>query len=325
MDFGVVLLTQHARDRDRRECAEELREQARIVDDAGYDSLWLAAHHFTEDLYFENFQTLGHVAALTDDVAVGTCVAILPLHNPVQLAERLGTLDVLADGRLVFGAGVGYRDREFDLSGVPKAERGLRTTEGIELLRRLWTEDDVTYEGDVLTVEDASINPKPLQDGGPPIWLGGGAEPALRRAADIGDGWVTGSSATIEAIEEMQAVYEGGLDGEPGARPLRREVFVAESNERAKELALPSLSAKYDKYAAWGSPEDLGEDEESFEEFAADRFLIGAPGTVAAGIERYEERLGVDHLIMRFQWPGMAHDVAARSMELFGDEVIPAV
>ncbi|MFB6311812.1 MAG: LLM class flavin-dependent oxidoreductase [Salinirussus sp.] len=325
MNFGVVLLTQHDRDRNRRDCAAELREQAQLVDREGYDSVWVAAHHFTEDLYFENFQTLGHIAALTDDVTVGTCVAILPLHNPVQLAERLGTLDVLADGRLVFGAGVGYRDREFALSGVPKAERGRRTTEAIGLIRRLWREDGVSFEGEIFDIEDASINPKPLQDGGPPIWLGGGAEPALRRAGDIGDGWVIGSSATIDAIAEMQEVYEDALTGEPHARPLRREVFVAETDERAKELALPSLSAKYDKYAAWGSPEDLGDEEESFEEFAADRFLIGAPETVAAGIERYEKQLGVDHLVMRFQWPGMDHDVAARSMELFADEVIPAV
>jgi probable F420-dependent oxidoreductase len=324
MDFGVVLLTQHAAERDQLNCAAELREQARVVDDTGYDSLWVAAHHFTEDIYFDNFQLLPYLAAETDDVTLGTCVAILPLHNPVQLAERLGTLDTLAEGRIVFGAGVGYREQEFSVMGVSREERGPRTTEGIELLRRLWTEDHVTYEGDVLAYEDVSVNPKPVQDGGPPIWLGGGAEPALRRAGDVGDGWVIGSSALIEDIESMQATYDEALSNEPDSRPIRREVFVAETDERAKELSLPSLSTKYDKYQSWGSPEDLGEEDETFEEYAADRFLIGSPETVAAGIERYEKRLGVDHLIMRFQWPGMPAGAATRSMELFADEVIPA-
>lgn len=324
LDFGVVLLSQHDADRDPLDCAAEIRSQARLIDDLGYDSLWVGEHHFTDDIYFDNFQLLPHLAAETETVRLGTAVCLVPLHNPVQLAERLATLDVLSDGRLIFGGGVGYRQEEFDVMGVPKRERGRRTTETLQLLRRLWEADGVSYDGEVFSVEDVSINPKPVQDDGPEIWVGGTAEPAIRRAADLGDGWLIDARTPLSDVLENRPIYEEALDEEPATRPLRREVFVAETDEQARETALPSLSAKYDTYQNWGGGHAMGEADDAFDEFVEGRFVIGSPSTVIEGLEHYRDELDADHIVMRHQWPGMPAADAEASLELFADEIKPA-
>lgn len=324
MDFGVMLLTQHGADRDPRTCAAELVSTARLAEDLGFNSLFVGEHHFTEDVYLDNFQVLPHLAAETDDVYIGTAVCLVPLHNPVRLAERLATLDVLADGRLVFGAGVGYREQEFDVTGVPKAERGRRTTEALELADRLWRTDDVTYEGEIFEIEGVSINPKPMQEGGPAVWIGGTAPPAIHRAADLGDAWLIDARSPVGDVREQHAVYEDALTDAPAERPIRREVYVAETDERAHELAMPSLSGKYDTYQSWGGGDAMGSADDAFEEFVEDRFVIGSPSTVIEELHRYRDTFGVDHVVMRHRWPGMPVADAHASLELFADEVAPA-
>ncbi|MFB6311905.1 MAG: LLM class flavin-dependent oxidoreductase [Salinirussus sp.] len=324
MDFGVMLLTQHSADRDSRTCAEELRSTARLAEDLGYDSLFVGEHHFTEDVYLDNFQVLPHLAAITDEVRIGTAVCLVPLHNPVQLAERLGTLDVLSDGRLIFGGGVGYRQEEFDIMGVPKAERGQRTTETLEIAHRLWHDDGVSYDGRIFDFDGVSINPKPVQDGGPDVWVGGTAPPAIRRAADLGDAWLIDARSPRSDVRDQYAVYEDSLVDRPTERPIRREVYVADTDERARELALPSLSAKYDTYQNWGGGDAMGSADDAFEEFIEDRFVIGSPQTVIEELEGYQEAFDVNHVVMRHRWPGMPVDDAHASIELFADEVIPA-
>lgn len=325
IDFGVVTLTQHPPDRNPVTCAAEIRAQAELVDRLGYDAVWVGEHHFTDDIYFDNFQILTYLAGVTDDVTIGTSVCLVSLHHPVLLAERVANLDVLSDGRVVFGGGVGYREKEFEVLGVDRSRRGLRTQEALELLPDLWTTDGVSYDGDAFTFDDVSINPKPVQPGGPEIWIGGTAPPAVRRAATHGDAWMIDPRSPIEAIEATQTHYEDALDSEPATRPIWREVFVAETDEAALDTARPYLVDKYAKYRSWGGGDAMETATIDFDELADDRFLIGSPATIAAEIERYQSRLGIDHLLIRVQWPGMPTDEANAALELFADEVIPAL
>lgn len=322
---GIVILTQHPPDREPTECLTELRNQAALVDQLGYDTLWVGEHHFTDDIYFDNFQILSYLAAETTNVTIGTSVCLISLHNPVLLAERVANLDILADGRVIFGGGVGYRQEEFDILGIDRSQRGIRTQEALELMPALWTDDSVSYSGTVFHFEDISINPKPVQPTGPAIWIGGTAPPAVRRAATHGDAWMIDPRSPIEEIEATQTHYNDALDGDPHARPIWREVFVAESDEAAIDTARPYLVEKYEKYLAWGGGDAMGAASIDFEDFATDRFLVGAPATVAAGLERYQERLGIDHVLLRMQWPGMPVDHANEAITLFADDVHPAL
>lgn len=322
-------LTQHPGDRDPQRCLTELLEQARKAEASGFEGLFVGEHHFTEDIYFDNFQTLARVAAEFDgDIRVGTSVCLLPLHNPALLAERIATLDVISGGNTVFGAAAGYRDAEFDTIGIDKAERAGRVTEGVEILRELWSEDGVSYSGEHYAFEDVTLRPRPVQESGPPIWLGGSAPSAVRRAAALGDAWLIDPVSQVSKLKKAVGLYERELTEEPACRPIRRDVYVAETTEEAIDIAAPYILDKFDSLSEWGIIDDDAEElsrRERFERVREGRYLIGTPEEVIAGLEELNAILGVDHLVARVQWPGMDHEHAMDAIELLGEEVIPRV
>ena len=324
MKFGLVLPTDRDRDRDPTACVRSIAEQARRVEAAGFDSVWVGEHHFTNRNYFENFQLLSYLAGVTDEIGLGTSVCLVPLHNPAALAERVANLDVLSGGRFTFGCALGYRPVEFETFGVDPAKRVPRLLETLALARRLWAEDDVTFDGEEFAVEDLSINPKPVQSGGPDIWLGGGVDAAVRRAAAHGDAWLPDPGMPSGELEPLYETYDGACEDPPTVRPIWRDLFVAESTSAAIERAKPSIVRKYRAYADWGAEGGGADLSSRFEEFAGERLCIGSPEEVIAGIEAYREAFGTDYLLFRTQWPGMDDDVAESSLELFCEEVLPS-
>lgn len=172
--------------------------------------------------WLEPIALLSALAGVTERIRLGTLVLVLPLRNPVHLAKEWATLDVLSAGRSIFGVGVGWAEEEFRLMGVPRAERGRRMDEGLELIRALWAGDRVTYEGRAYQVRDLTLEPKPVQRPHPPIWIGGGSQPferiygqktpdvtpVLRRVARFADAWVPHSSATPEMVRGDREVLE---------------------------------------------------------------------------------------------------------------------
>jgi probable F420-dependent oxidoreductase len=323
MQFGLVLPTDRNRNREPTACAQTVADQARRVEAAGFDSVWVGEHHFTDRNYFDNFQMLAHLAGVTEDVELGTSVCLAPLHNPAVLAEKVANLDVLSGGRVTFGCGLGYRPKEFEVFGVDRERRVPRLLETLALARRLWTEDDVTFEGREFAFEDVSINPKPVQSGGPDVWLGGGVPAAVERAATHGDAWLPGPMTPWDELAALYETYEGALNGAPPARPIWRDLFVAESTADAIDSAESALVRKYESYGDWGQENDT-DLADRFEEFADPRFLLGSPDDVIKRIESYRETFGTDYLLFRTQWPGMEDDVATSSLELFCDEVLPS-
>jgi probable F420-dependent oxidoreductase len=161
--------------------------------------------------------SLAHLAGRTDRIRLGVAVLNLPFASPALMAKQLTTLDILSGGRLEVGLGVGWSRVEFVASGVPYKRRGARAEEFLRALRALWTDEVVEFDGEFYRIPPARAEPKPLQRPHPPVLLGGGAEPALRRAGRLADGWISASSADLRHIDEpiavvKQAAVQAGRD-----------------------------------------------------------------------------------------------------------------
>jgi probable F420-dependent oxidoreductase len=333
MKVSVFLGTQHPADADPRRAFEEHLAQTRAVRDAGYHAVWMGQHYLTyPDQFFQTTPLLARLAAEAGDMAIGTNLLLLPLHNPIDVAEQYATLDIVAGGRFVLGVGLGYRQQEYEAFGVERRTRARRFEEAIELLKRLWTEDHVTFEGRFYRVKDASIRPRPLQTPRPPIWIGAVADAAVRRAAVLGDAWISTSVATFSTIRDQIALYrhtraEAGL---PPATEFAHsiECYVAADRERAVRESAPYIAAKYQSYDVWGMgknvPRESGEGL-SVEDLARDRFVIGTPDDAIRECRRRRAELGATHLIVRFNFPGMSQASVLSAIRLFGREVVPAI
>jgi len=178
--------------------AQALVDLACRAEEVGIDSVWVHDHVFNVGHvfdriggkpYYEPLTLLSFVAARTRRVRLGTSVLVLPYHNPVRLAKAAATLDVLSEGRLVMGVGVGLIEKEIRAMGSPYAERGAFTDEAIAVMRALWTQDEPKFEGKFSRFDGMKFSPKPLQKPSIPIVIGGVSRHAIRRAARLGDGW----------------------------------------------------------------------------------------------------------------------------------------
>ncbi len=177
---------------------EAIRTMARIVEDLGFDSLWVSDHiivpegsGYIPEVMAEPLATLAFLAAETNHVALGLSVLIVPYRDPVFTAKFLSTVDYLSNGRLIAGVGAGWLEQEFDALSVPFAERGARTDEYLRVYRNLWETDTSSFEGTFKRYEKMRMFPKkaPNRRGTIPILVGGNGKASVRRAAELGDGW----------------------------------------------------------------------------------------------------------------------------------------
>jgi alkanesulfonate monooxygenase SsuD/methylene tetrahydromethanopterin reductase-like flavin-dependent oxidoreductase (luciferase family) len=273
---------------------------------------------------------LAYCAAIAPRLRIICGLVLVPLHKPLELAEQLATLDLLSGGKLVFGAGIGYRDVEFKAFGVPRGQLGPRFEECLTAIRRLWTEDFVTMKGTGWELDNATCPVKPLQKPTPPIWIGANADVAIKRAARIGDCWYINPHNTLATIERQMELYKRALDEYsrpfPTEVPMRREVFVAKTRAEAITRAQPYLEEKYKAYRARGQDKVMPEGDDFDHEFDAlleDRFLLGSPAEVADQLNRLNQRLGVNHLVASIHWPGMPNSLALEQLHLIAEEVRP--
>jgi Luciferase-like monooxygenase len=229
------------------------------------------------------------VATVAEGLWIGTNLILLPLHNPVELAEIAAFMDVVTSGRFMFGVGLGYRPEEFAVFGIPMLERVSRLVEGIDIVRRLWSEDRVTHLGRHWQFHDVSIRPRPLQSPSPPILIGAQVKAAIVRAARIADGWLAVPVPRLDEIAEQASLFATtrAAAGLPQSRHICRliEVSCAGNEDQAFGRAAPYLLEKYASYASWGL-QDIALDrnanpEQQLRQLAAERFAIGTPAQVA--------------------------------------------
>jgi len=334
-DFGIHYSCQSP-DGNWESIYQDTLEQAQEAEELGYEILSVAEHHFLPDGWIPAPTVfLGGLAAVTEQIDLMTNIIVLPLHHPIEVAEQTAVLDLLSGGRFKLGVAIGWRDEEFDAFGVDKSERVGRTVEGIQLIRRLLSQESVSYDGDIYQVDDLRLMPRPIQQP-VPIWYGGQSEYAIRRAARLADAWSMSPIETRGELAESVEMYREEVaktdrSFEETRRPLRREAYIAEDEETAWKEVGPSLLYEYeDVYGdydeighSFESDGDTEEAIESLREHAADRFIIGSPETAIKELEQYEADVGMTDVIFRMHFPGMDTSKSAKSMRLIAEEVMP--
>jgi alkanesulfonate monooxygenase SsuD/methylene tetrahydromethanopterin reductase-like flavin-dependent oxidoreductase (luciferase family) len=322
MKLGLFVNTQFPEGFDLAARVPEMVAQVRAARDAGFASLWFPHHWLTRPLQMLQLgPVMGYVAAHAQGLTIGPNILILPPLNPVHVAEEAATFDVLTGGNFILGVGLGYRRPEFDAFGIPLAERAPRFTESVGLMRRLWTEDRVSHKGRFYTVDDGGIGVKPVRPGGPPIYIAGQAAVSVRRAARIGDAWLIVNTGGLGTLVPLMRTYRAALAEyrrTPIEFPATFECYVGARHAAALEECRGPLEYKYAAYAAWGL-RDQGGASSDFADFARDRFIIGDKVSVKDEIARYRELLGVDHFIMRCQWPGLPQERVLGSIARLGE------
>jgi len=332
MDIGTGLFTCQRRPDDDRSMAaiyDEMLTLGRSIDDAGLASAWVSEHHFADDGYLPGtMPSLGALAAATDDVEIGTCIALAPLYDAVRLAEDAATVDLLSDGRMNVGLSIGYRDLEFEAFGAPKEERVERTVDAVETLRGAWSDGPLEYDPEFHPVgPERTVTPKPDRD--LPILMGGAAKPAVRRAARLADGWCAPSSLSVEGVrkrkEDIESVREAeDIDGEFTTYVIQHG-FVGDSREDAWERIREGRLYLARMYASWGHGEPVEELPAEKKSELRDAAICGTPEQVVEDLERYREALGDDvHVVLRTYYPGVGTDEMVDAVETIGDEVVPA-
>ena len=294
-------------------------EQATVAESLGYDSVWIPEHHFLEAGYGPApLAALAGLASVTERVRLGTAVLLPAFYHPVRLAEETAFLHTLSGGRFICGLGLGYRREEFRAFGVTYEKRRHYLEDSIEILRRLWTNTDVTYHGAVLSVEDLTITPR-LRTA-PEIWYGGWMAPALDRAARLSDAWFPGPTADATKLRSAWDIYDSRLQEHgrsPTARPLIREMWVGRNRSEVdygRRLIMEMYEGDYRK---WGQ-ENVGEGDP-----LQGRALVGTPDEVVEAVMKWRNDFPFDHLIGRMHLHGVEQEAVLRSMELFADHVRP--
>lgn len=334
MQFGLMTRGQfHAGD-DMQVRFGELMAQARLADKLGFASLTKGSHYSAHPYQdFQQLPYLARVSAEAPNLRINAGIVLVPLHKPQDLAEQLATLDVMTKGKLIFGAGLGYRDVEFKAFGTTARQKVRRFEEALEAIKRLWSEETVEMKGSHFELTGASCPLKPVQQPHPPIWIGANADKAIERAARIGTCWYINPHNTISTIKRQLDVYKKALDSLgkpfPDELPIRREVFVARTREEAIEICRPYLADKYKTYHAWGQSKAMPEGDnnlgQELDELLKDRFLIGSPEEVTERLVTLGRETGVNHVVMSVQWPGMPQNLVLDTMQLLAEEVFPAV
>jgi alkanesulfonate monooxygenase SsuD/methylene tetrahydromethanopterin reductase-like flavin-dependent oxidoreductase (luciferase family) len=332
MKFCVQLNPQVAIEKPGASLMPTLIEQVRVADAVGFDAFSMGDHYNIPGLQRLNqVPALARLCAEVKRCAVGTAITLLGLRHPVTIASELASLDVLNGGKSFAAFGLGYREEELRAFHLTKKQRFDRFVEGVELVRRLWTEDRVSFSGRAFNLADVSVDPKPLQKPRPPIWLAANTDTAVERAAKLADGWMIGPHSAIDELERQAALCRQSWSAaaKPGApdMPIIRETFVAKSKKEAVEKARPCLEHLYRSiYIRWKQNEAMTDPSElawAFDRLARGRFILGSPSECIDQIREYEERLGISYLLPRFDWtPGLPQDEILASMRLFGEQVI---
>jgi alkanesulfonate monooxygenase SsuD/methylene tetrahydromethanopterin reductase-like flavin-dependent oxidoreductase (luciferase family) len=333
MRFGLLIRGQYPQEDDMRVRLREDLDAAKRAQELGYDCVAKGSHYSSHPFqYIQQIPYLCQVALVAPKLRLIPGVVLLPLHSPLHVAEELASLDVMCNGKLIFGAGIGYREVEFQAFGTTQQHSGRRFEECLIAVKRLWSEDFVTMEASYFRLDSANCTVMPVQRPMPPVWIGANANAAIRRAARMADAWFINPHNKIDTIAEQMEVYRRALDAAdkpfPAELPMAREVFVAGSRAEAIRLARPFLEAKYKAYKDWGQDKVMPTGDAfstDFEDLMQDRFLFGSPREVTEQILVLKRRFGVDTLILGIHWVGMPASLAMEQMQLLAEEVFPAV
>lgn len=270
----------------------------------GCDSMWAI-----DRIAYDNLEPLTFLAAAagaTQKIRLGTSVLLGNTRHPAHLAKIIATLDFISNGRVTLGLGFGSRENDYKAIEIPYEHRGSRAVEQVQLMKRLWTEDNVTHKGRFFSVENLTLGPRPIQKPHPPIWTGGSAETALKRAGTWANGFISGSAAIADfhVTWDKIASYAAAAGRNPDEITKASLAFMAINDDKAK--AVQTIEAYTMRYYGRlrGDVEPVS--------------IVGSGAQCADKIEYFFSK-GIDTLII-----GVA-DPDPKQLDLFGEKVLPQV
>ena len=280
-----------------------IQHVAQRAEALGFRDLWVTDNTLDHAACYDALTLLTHAAAITSRIRVGVSVLVLPVRNPIHVAHRVATMDFVSGGRMVLGVGLGH-EHEYNDLGVPVARRVRRFREAVELMKALWTQQTVTYKGEIFQLEGGQMAPKPVQKPHPPLWLGGGHPDALKRAALLADGWMGAGGSSNEAFANSipqihDALQAAGRD--PETFPISKRVFMSvhERPEVAKAEVHRWFSEVYRRPqltttgGVYGTPEQVREQLEALVALGADHLLLNPVTRYAEQVEVLAEVVGL--------------------------------
>ena len=327
---------------------DEHMEEWLAAEGLGFDCVFLSEHHFTAYNVLPSPNVmLGALAARTERIRIGVMVNVVPFHEPLRLAEEAAMLDVLSGGRLEVGVGRGIDFQEVQKLGMDFDELRPRFQEGMELMRKAWTDQEVEHDGDFYSLGRTAIYPRPLQEPHPPLWAAAESPATIDWVASQGIGMSTIFLPT-ELVGEKLEHYLGvaAESSHPIGREtfmLFRNVYVAPTDEEAVADCDPALSHMLFLFADAALPPDpallpdsyafhreifarLMEAPETFADIQEAGIVVcGSPETVRKQLLAQVEGLGLRQICLLFAFGNLPHEKVMRSLELFAAEVLPAL
>lgn len=327
MRFGLEFGSYPA-DVNPAEACRQITERAEIAYRNNFEALFVAQHYVTgpDAAILQSIPLLSYLAGRVPGMYLGTSIFLLPLHHPVMVAEYISTLDNLSGGKVLFGVGQGYREKEFDSFGIDLRERRTRLTESLEVIRRLWRGEAVTFHGEHFHLDGVISLPTPVQRPGPPILLGADSVKTVARVPELADHWIASRRHSKSFLREALPAYKAAL--ERLGKPYRglfifRDLCIADTSREAEERIREGYERRYRRYQQWGQP---GERYDlKFDELKHDRLIIGSPAEVADQVLSYHEEFGAEVMWFMVDWPGMDPRFTLETIERFGKEVIPEI
>lgn len=331
MRIGLFIGNQHPEGVRAADAVRDHLEQVALARRCGLSTVLTGQHFLSQPFQmFQSVPLLARLAAEQGEMRFGVGILLLTLLNPLEVAENVATLDAICDGRFVFGVGIGYRAAENAAFGIERGRAKLFEHK-LDVARRLLAGEEVTAEGPGFRLDGARLALCPAEP--PPLWIAANGDAAVRRAACLGDTWLINPHTRLDELERQVALFhearsEAGLPPVT-TLPILKEVCVAETDEEAMRIARPHLEHKYATYVGWGQSDVLPEGDtlrRAWQELTAGhRFVIGSPQTCAEMLTRHADRLGVDEVICRVQWPGMPQEHVLQSIRLLAEAVVPAM
>ena len=262
----------------------------------GVDDLWVTENTVDPNFCFDPVVALTYAAAATTRIRLGIAVALLPMHHPIHIAHQVASLDYISGGRAILGVGTG-RDRHYEAFGIPSTRRIGRFAEGIEALRRLWSDASAEFDGNFYQLHQVSLSIHPVQPR-LPIWLGSDHPNGVRRAAKLGDGWIGsgGGGGGLTVFKQNVQILKDSLD-EAGrdvdSFPISKRLFIAvgDSPKMARALLEPWFAVVYgdpelvDTHGVYGTPEQVREQVEEVIAQGANHIVLNPVGDYIEQLE----------------------------------------
>ena len=346
MNFGLFHSVQLPDPNAQRRYYREALDQVLWAEHLGFDSVWFTEHHFTRHgIVSATLSVLAYLAGLTSRIRLGTAVAVLPFHNPIQLAEQAATVDLLSDGRLDLGVGRGYQWGEFHRMNIPMEEADARFEEAMQVITKAWTAaEPFDHRGRFWIYNDMSLQPKPLQQPHPPVWVAASSDASMDRVARHDWNLLVGQGETFQGVAHQvdyfnAALGEAGFDFQPSRVTVARAMYTAPTLSQAREDAEAPFAWFKSTGDAVSAPPDRrvellpGNFQGYRQRYSANSgfdyaaavenvVLFGTPDLVCQRVEALR-RCGVENLILFVNYGGIESRKVKDSLRLFATEVMP--